>query len=89
VGMSVGFGREFLPAHVFDDRLTGRSRFHTRILDISPLRLMFGSAGVGYTRASNIGPHRALNDVIEGIDQARIFMDHVRGISHPAVPEAV
>lgn len=89
-GMSVGFDREFLAAHGFDDLFTGgRPLFHHRILDISSLKLMFGSAGVGYKRASNIGPHRALNDVIEGIDQARIFMDYVRGISHPAVPEAV
>lgn len=92
-GMSVHFDKSFLIANdfggLFWDSTHTKPLIHHRMLDLSSLKLLWQSAGIGFEQALNVGKHRALNDVYEGISQARIFRDQLRRLSHPDVPEAV
>lgn len=70
-GLSVHFDRTFLNANHF--RLDDEHHIHHRHLDLSSIKMMLEAAGVPYQKAENSGAHRALNDVFEAIEQARIF----------------
>lgn len=70
-GASVHFDRDFLTAKGF--RYLLEAKFHHRILDLSAVKLLFKSAGVEYPSPANARPHRAMYDVWESVEQARIF----------------
>lgn len=80
-GMSVHFDKAFLMANnfgaLFWDSAHTKPLIHHRMLDLSSLKLLWESAGVEFEQAPNVGKHRALNDVYEGIAQARIFRDQL------------
>lgn len=81
-GMSVHFDKSFLIANdfgaLFWDNPVTKPLIHHRMLDLSSLKLLWQSAKVEVRQAENAGKHRALNDVYEGIAQARIFRDQLR-----------
>lgn len=70
-GLSVHFDREFLNENHF--RLDDAHHIHHRHLDLSSIKMMLEVAGIPFDKAPNTGAHRALNDVFEAIEQARIF----------------
>lgn len=71
-GLSVHFDKEFLEYNGWDLETMG---VHYRIFDLSAVKIMLDISGVGWERVSNAGEHRALNDVFEAIEQARIFRE--------------
>lgn len=75
-GRSVHFDRDFLRANGFD-----LSAFHHRMLDLSAVHLMFDAADVQVERPpAPVPAHRALPDVLESIEQARIFRDRLAAL---------
>lgn len=79
-GLSVQFDRAFLVANGFGGRILGPgvdrdTLVHHRQLDLTSIKLMLGSAGIPFETPHNEGAHRALNDVFETIEQAKIFRD--------------
>ena len=71
-GFSVHFDESFLRAsktgwgNVLDS-------LHHRHYDLSVIKIHLELRGEVYKKAENLGAHRALNDVFESIEQARIF----------------
>lgn len=84
-GLSIGFDREFLKRDdtwslFFDNDVFGFG-IHHRLLDLSSVKLMLDSAGVPWERAENQGAHRAVNDVMEVVQQGRIFRRTLNSIA--------
>ena len=78
-GLSIDFDRSFLkkdPAWglFFDNDVLGVS-IHHRLLDLSSIKLMLDACGVPWEKAVNSQPHRASNDVLETLAQARSFWE--------------
>lgn len=71
-GFSVHFDKSFLEHWSVAWSLDG-SGLHHRIYDLSAVKMALENVGVPYRKADNRGAHRALNDVFEAIEQARIF----------------
>jgi oligoribonuclease len=69
-GYSVHFDRSFLERNSFGFCL---DLIHHRHLDLSSVKLLLDAVGVAYVTPINGNPHRALADVIDSIEQARIF----------------
>lgn len=79
-GFSVEFDWRFLEAQAYgDDNPKLEEWFHHRLLNLSAVKLLFDSQGVGYEQPVNPNQHRALSDVFEAIDQAKIFAKMVKG----------
>lgn len=80
-GNSIHFDKSFLVANEFGPLFDGNDApLHHRMLDISAIKLLFESTGVGYVRppAADI-THRALSDVMnDSLAQARIFREIIR-----------
>lgn len=78
-GLSISFDRDFLKkdptwALFFDNDVLGVS-LHHRLLDLSSLKMFLTARGVPWDKATNTGAHRAANDVLETLAQARIFWE--------------
>lgn len=75
-GLSVEFDVRFLEdvAGMDFDKLG----VHHRLLNLSSLKLAYENAGAAFQRATNNGAHRALNDVFEAIEQARLFQQSLK-----------
>ena len=78
-GLSISFDRDFLKkdptwALFFDNDVLGVS-LHHRLLDLSSLKMFLTAREVPWDKAMNISPHRASSDVLETLDQARIFWE--------------
>lgn len=69
-GFSVHFDRSFLERNGFGFCL---SLIHHRHLDLSAVKMLLEAVGAGYSTPINGNPHRALADVVESIEQARLF----------------
>ena len=69
-GFSVHFDRGFMLEH---GAMSILDRMHHRLLDLSAVKLLLDTLGIDYPKAENPSKHRALNDVAESIEQARIF----------------
>lgn len=72
LGMSIHFDAEFLKANGFARLFNDKRGIHHRMYDITSIKLALTQAGVPYEAAPK-GNHRALNDVDEALDQARLF----------------
>lgn len=72
-GFSIHFDKAFMLENGFED-LFDRV-IHHRMLDLSSVKMMLDSSDVHFKKADNSNPHRALADVHESIEQARIFRD--------------
>lgn len=77
-GFSVHFDRAFLAANGFRSLLG--DWFHHRHLDLSAVKLLLDAVGVPYEKPVNERPHRALADVFESIEQARLFAVQLSGV---------
>ena len=78
-GLSISFDRDFLKkdptwALFFDNDVLGVS-LHHRLLDLSSLKMFLTARGVPWDKAVNSQPHRASNDVLETLAQARSFWE--------------
>ena len=78
-GLSISFDRDFLKKDptwglFFDNDTLGVS-LHHRLLDLSSLKMFLTARGVPWDKATNTGAHRAANDVLETLAQARIFWE--------------
>lgn len=69
-GFSVHFDRAFLERNGFGFCL---DLIHHRHLDLSAVKMLLDAVGAPYTSPINGNPHRALADVVESIEQARLF----------------
>lgn len=85
-GRSVHFDKSFLLANdfgvLFDD--SQPVSFHHRMLDLTSVKLMLGSAGVdaeAFQGEALHAPHRALNDVKNDVNLARNLRIHLEGAS--------
>lgn len=72
LGMSIHFDAEFLKHNGFAWLFDDARGIHHRMYDISSVKIALDQAGVEWKRAEK-GNHRALADVDEAIEQARIF----------------
>lgn len=80
-GRSVGFDKSFLlktPFAEFFDNDTHGFRFHHRVLDLSAVELMLGSAGIPWDKEESTKPHRAFYDV-EMAQRHALALRHVIG----------
>lgn len=75
-GFSVHFDKSFLEHWSALWSLDG-SGLHHRIYDLSAVKMALENVGIPYQKATNHGAHRALNDIFEAIDQARIFREQL------------
>ena len=78
-GLSIDFDRSFLKKDptwglFFDNDVLGVS-LHHQLLDLSSLKMFLTARGVPWDKAVNSQPHRASNDVLETLAQARIFWE--------------
>lgn len=80
LGMSIHFDVEFLKANGFGYLFSDERGIHHRMYDISSVKLALTQAGVTFDAAPK-GNHRALADVDEALNQARIFGDLFEGIA--------
>lgn len=78
-GFSVHFDVTFLRARGYKAVLD--ETFHHRFLDLSAVKLLLEATDIPYESAPNAHKHRALHDVYESIDQARIFASMVRTLT--------
>lgn len=82
-GRSVHFDKSFLLANkfdvLFDDSLP--ASFHHKIMDFSSVKLLLNSVGVDDKQfeVENLGPHRAVNDVLADIGFARNLRSYLEG----------
>jgi oligoribonuclease (3'-5' exoribonuclease) len=71
-GMSVEFDKQRLEKLGFRFEQWG---VHHRLYNLSSVKLALENVGVPYQKPVNLGAHRAAFDVVEGIEQARIFRE--------------
>lgn len=76
-GFSVSFDRDFLRSKGLRSMI--ERTFHHRLLDLSSMKLFLDTANVSYAKAGNPCPHRAMWDVSESIEQARILRSALAG----------
>lgn len=71
-GNSIGQDRKFIDAYM----PTLSSRLHYRMLDVSSFKIVFNDLfGIRYEKR---GSHRALDDILESIDELKLYLSHVK-----------
>lgn len=88
-GLSPQFDRQMLVANDFAD-IFGPAQdadvlVHHRQLDLTSVKLMLSTLGIPYAEPEVMGKHRALADVYETIEQARIFRNLLSGMHDDAM----
>ena len=84
-GMSVEFDRNFLFRsdlrwQADEDHLQLGWYFHHSLLNLSSLRIAWELAGSPSISVNNPRPHRAKNDVAEGVELAKAYINDLKGI---------
>lgn len=83
-GLSIHFDKRMIEAagwmSLFEDWRTDIATFHHRLYDLSSVKIAMRNANAPFDTPENKGAHRALNDVFETIEQARIFRTRLEGL---------
>lgn len=83
MGFSPAFDRSFLAANSMTEIIVSetRGRMHHRLFDLSSVKIAYEMAGLEMPYYSNANPHRAVNDITEVADFARLVRNDMRLIS--------
>lgn len=80
-GFSIGFDKSFLSVSADFDFIMGEhGPLHHRVFDLSSIKLLYQLAGLEIPKPKNDNPHRALSDVWESVEQARMFRNDLRDL---------
>lgn len=80
MGFSPAFDRSFLAANSMTEIIVNEKsgRMHHRLFDLSSVKIAYEMAGLELPYYSNSNPHRALNDITEVADFARLVRNDMR-----------